>query len=393
MILTAKQQEALKIAVDRYNLGEKFTVISGYAGSGKSTVVRFIIDALQVNPQQDVSYVAFTGKAAKVLAQKGCPNAITAHKLLYMARPTPDGGYIYTPKPMIDTPIVVVDEISMLPKKMWDLLLTHQVYVIACGDPGQLPPINPDDDNHVLEHPHVFLDEIMRQAQESEIIRLSMHVREGGSLSDFVCAGTEVQIIDASQVVEGMYTWADQVLCATNNRRNEVNQILRKIKGFGPEPCVGDKVISLRNHWDDLSFPSGNPLTNGTIGYLEEYAKTSLWVPSFIYKDNDIPVARITMRAENDDEFCVTADYKCLATGEKTLDPKQEYIMNKNKRYPNAPYEFVYGYGITTWKAQGSEWDKVLAFEEDFPYDKETHQKFLYTTITRAKNKLVLVKK
>jgi exodeoxyribonuclease-5 len=99
------------------------------------------------------------------------------------------------------------------------------------------------------------------------------------------------------------------------------------------------------------------------------------------------------MRAEDDDEFCVTADYKCLATGQKTLDPKQEYIMNSNKRYPNAPYEFVYGYGITTWKAQGSEWDKVLAFEEDFPYDKETHQKFLYTTITRAKNKLVLVKK
>ena len=67
----------------------------------------------------------------------------------------------------------------MLPTDMWNLLLSHHIYILACGDPEQLPPINPKDNNHVLDNPHVFLDEIMRQAQESEIIRLSMHVREG----------------------------------------------------------------------------------------------------------------------------------------------------------------------------------------------------------------------
>jgi len=53
-----------------------------------------------------------------------------------------------------------------------------------------LPPVpdgNEDPDNHVLDHPHIFLDEIMRQAQESEIIRLSMHVREGNPLLTFPC--------------------------------------------------------------------------------------------------------------------------------------------------------------------------------------------------------------
>ena len=103
----------------------------------------------------------------------------------------PNGTYKFYPRSRgeMEYKIVVVDEVSMLPRPMWELLMTHNVYILATGDPGQLPPINPDDDNHVLDKPHVFLDEIMRQAQDSEIIRLSMHIREGQPLSTFECAG------------------------------------------------------------------------------------------------------------------------------------------------------------------------------------------------------------
>ena len=105
---------------------------------------------------------------------------MTAHKLLYWASPTPSGKFVFRPKTKFEDyyQVIVVDEISMLPKTMWDLLLRHKIYILALGDPEQLPPVDKDEDNHVLDNPHVFLDEIMRQAQESEIIRLSMHVRE-----------------------------------------------------------------------------------------------------------------------------------------------------------------------------------------------------------------------
>ena len=63
MQLTNKQEKGLLISIERYKAKEKYTVISGYAGSGKSTLVRFIIDALDVN-EEDVCYCAFTGKAA-----------------------------------------------------------------------------------------------------------------------------------------------------------------------------------------------------------------------------------------------------------------------------------------------------------------------------------------
>ena len=392
MELTSKQEEGLRTAVQRYRLGEKYTVISGYAGSGKTTLVRFIVQSLGVNPEEDVAYVAFTGKAAKVLQQKGCPNATTAHKLLYKARPKADGKYIFTPKDFIEYKIVVVDEISMLPRTMWELLCSHPIYIIACGDPGQLPPVSSDEDNHVLEHPHVFLDEIMRQAKESEIIRLSMHVRDGLPLSSFEPTGAQVQIINPSQVVTGMYEWADQILCATNRTRNNINQQLRALKGFGPEPQIGDKIISLRNHWDDLST-AHNALTNGTIGYLTEYVKQDLYVPRYIVSSGKIPVLLANFHTEDDDDFHnLYLDYNSLAIGEKLLDSRQEYQMRKSKTCPDAPYEFVYGYAITTHKAQGSEWDRVLVFEEKFPFDKEEHARWLYTACTRSASKLVLVR-
>ena len=72
MILTKKQEEGLRIAVERFKNGEPYTCIAGYAGTGKSTLIKYIIAALDI-PPEEVSYVAYTGKAAQVLRQKGCP--------------------------------------------------------------------------------------------------------------------------------------------------------------------------------------------------------------------------------------------------------------------------------------------------------------------------------
>ena len=70
MILTKRQEEGLRTAVARHRAGEKYTVIAGYAGTGKSTLVRYIIDALNVEEDR-VCHCAFTGKAAEVLKKKG----------------------------------------------------------------------------------------------------------------------------------------------------------------------------------------------------------------------------------------------------------------------------------------------------------------------------------
>ena len=69
------------------------------------------------------------------------------------------------------------------------------------------------------------------------------------------------------------------------------------------------------------------------------------------------------------------------------------YLLKKsNYSSINPPFDFTYAYAITCHKAQGSEWDKVLVHEEGFPFSEEEHRRWLYTAVTRAKNKLVLVK-
>lgn len=402
MVLTRKQEEGLKIALERYKHGEKYTCISGYAGTGKSTLIKFIIAAMNLK-EEDVRYIAYTGKAANVLKNKGCPGATTAHKLLYYAKLMPNGKYFFKPK----TPremmaegikIVVVDEISMLPKTIWNLLCSYSFYILACGDPEQLPPVpdesGEDPNNHVLDHPHVFLDEIMRQAQESEIIRLSMHIREGKPLFTFPMVEEQVKIIQKKDLTVPMFMWADQILCATNRTKNAINQQIREVKGFDlNHPQVGDKIINLHNEWNIMSNHN-NPLTNGVIGTIKEIETQKWYYPFWLRNESlSVPIITATFSGdEQDEEFTMLSfDEQEFLTGTPSLNGKEEYKIKKRLEMP-IPLHANFGYAITVWKAQGSEWNKVLLFQETgWPKDINERRKYMYTGITRAIDKLVVV--
>lgn len=390
MTLTNRQEAGLKLAVARYKAKEPWTCIAGYAGTGKSTLVKFIIAALNLQPE-DVAYVTFTGKAASVLRHKGCPNAMTAHKLLYFSKRMPNGRFVFRPRPSLEGnySLIVVDEISMLPNDLWELLLSHKKHVIALGDPFQIPPIDKKADNHVLDKPHIFLDEIMRQATESEIIRLTMDIRDYKAPEYF--KGEEIQVLRPHEVVDGMYHWADQIICATNRKRHEINNYMRQAAGRGIEPESGDKIICCRNCWDKVDMTGDNALVNGTIGTLGEFAAGFQSYPIFGFPEVPVMHAQILTTDGVFEE--VVMDYQALKEGKPFLTSEQAYQIYRRPDLKNLePVEFNYGYAITGHRAQGSEWDKVLVFEEKFPFDKEEHARWLYTAATRASDKLVLVR-
>lgn len=392
MQLTKKQEEGLRIAVQRYRDREKYTVISGYAGAGKSTLVKFIIEALQVDPDQ-VVYTSFTGKACQVLQKKGNKNVCTLHKLLYESIPKPDGTFFRKIREFIEYDIVVVDEVSMAPKELMDVLFNFPVYVICLGDPFQLPPVDKNADNHLLDHPHIFLNEIMRQAEESEIIRLSMAIREGKIIDYY--KGKEVQILRRNELTTGMYEWADQILVATNDTRKRINSEMRTLLGKSGDPQDGDKVICLRNYWEKFS-DNDNPLVNGTIGTIHNTFSSFVTFPPTIrdleHRKIDVLIAQFVSDS-NEDYGILDMDKQMIITGNGVLDWKEKYQIGKNDLTKSLiPYEFTYGYAITGHKAQGSEWDKVLVIEEKFPFDKEEHARWLYTCVTRASEKLVLIR-
>lgn len=394
MVLTRAQEQAVKIAVERYEHGEKYTVISGHAGSGKSTVVRFIIDALSSKgiKETDVCFCAYTGKACQVLQNKGNKNVLTTHKLLYDFKPKPTGGFYRFPKKFLPYKVIIIDEVSMFPKDLMDLLLSHNnIYVIFLGDDYQLPPIDKKQDNHLLESPHIVFTEILRQAQESDIIRFTMKIRNGEKLP-ISYQSNEVQVYPKSELNMGMLHWADQILVATNANRKKINATMRQDLGKTGKLADGDKIICCRNYWDDASM-NGDALVNGTIGYVHSPFESFVRFPSYLYAEQDLPIFIGNFVSETGEDYAsITMDKKFMVGGENALDWKTAYRIAANLNYKDLlPKEFTYAYAITVHRAQGSEWDNVLVMEEAFPFGEE-HSRWLYTAATRAREKLVIVR-
>ncbi len=383
MELNEKQKEGLKIAVSRYREKKPYTIIAGFAGTGKSTLVQFIIQELGLK-EEDVAYCAYTGRAAQVLRNKNCPDAMTTHRLLFYSKEKADGTFEHKPRHHLERnyKLIVCDEISMLPKSFFVLMLSHGVHIIGLGDPAQLPPVSDEEDenHHLLDKPHIFLTEIMRQAEDNEIIRLSMDIRNGGTLDYH--KGKDVWIIPKKQLTDHMILTADTILCGTNSTRQIINVQYRE-KTFGkdvpPYPIENDKIVCLKNNYD-YDNGLGDPLINGQVGSINniKIKDTKLYKPEL--RANFLP-------SEGGTFGNVPMDYNLFVKGEQTINKDNYWKFKKQEK----PCLFDYGYALTTWKAQGSEFNKVVLMVENFPYEKDMRQKFLYTSITRSSEKLVIV--
>lgn len=393
MELNEGQKLAIETISQRYREGQPYSVLVGPAGTGKSASVPYIVQNLGLNPD-NVIYLAPTGKAGQVLKQKGCPNAQTLHKFLYNAAQDSKGEWHFTPKEELDVypPLIVADEASMIPPEIWRQLLTHKVPVLALGDDAQLSPISPEADNHLLDKPHARLTEIMRQAGGNEIIDLATAVRTN---QPYQPRNAEVRLASYLNLNTGHYEWGaqenSQILCALNETRRKGNRLVRNLKGYNPEkPEIGDCVIGLKNHWNFMSV-NKEPFTNGIMGRILDYEVKNVLMPFY----GKYKLMKATIRTEDGDIFKkVPIDYNCLVSGKKTLTDSQEVKIKRSKKWHGPlPFELDYGYVVSVWKAQGSQWDDVMLIEENFPYEALEHRRYLYTGITRAAKRLLFIRK
>lgn len=341
--------------------------------TGKSTIINHFIDLTGI--MEYTRFVTFTGKASLVLQRKGLP-ATTIHKLIYNAHKNyRTGRFYFTLKPELegDIRLIVIDEVSMVPMKLLKDLMSFNIPIVALGDPGQLEPIG--EDNGLLKAPDIFLDEIHRQAEDNSIIRLSMMARQKKPIP-YIYDDANVKVIRRDEVTMGMFCWADQVLCARNNTRRQINAEMREHLGFsGDLPNRNDKVICLKNYWDILN-DDGYPLINGTIGKVTGIVTG---------KDYGILGQKTLIDFQSDYSL---PNYYGVEIDSNIFKGNAPLVTNsKSKRLI---CEFDFGYAITCHKAQGSEFEKVLVYEEFLKSN--AHERWLYTAITRASQKLVLVK-
>ena len=182
---------------------------------------------------------------------------------------------------------------------------------------------------------------------------------------------------------------------ATNNSRTNCNKTVRTMLNRGPLPEDGDKVVCLENYWETFST-KGNSLVNGTIGYLNKpVLDTSIKLPYYLHLSiNPIIYMNTDIITDDDKFFDIYVDQKKIATGESLLEWRDKYILTQRKYRIGdwVPREFDYGYAITCHKAQGSQWSKVFILEENFPFKEQEHARWLYTAITRAEEKVIIVR-
>jgi exodeoxyribonuclease-5 len=394
MKLSPQQEEALDLVGRWLKKKDKpFFYLGGFAGTGKTTIAKLLIEGVN-------NYVcgAYTGKAALVMRNAGLRNAKTIHSLVYKPIPPSKLAYDdlykkyeatrdYTEKAKLerelveaqqlrfevdensaikDADLVLLDEVSMVNEIQGADVLSFGKPVLVLGDPGQLPPIH-GEGYFTAGDPDYMLTEIHRQAADNPIIKLATMARKG----EYIAQGEygDSLVCHSSQISRGMVKEADQLMCGTNATRRGANMKLRTIMGKQDiQPTAGERLICLKND-GKLGIFNGQMFTVEKI--IEDTGHTILM--------------------------------KVLPDGEEdTIEVRALSAFFKEYRYPGTlskmnfwdlkyGQQFDYAYCITVHKAQGSQFDFPILFDDGFAKrDIETRKQWLYTGITRAAKKLVI---
>lgn len=404
----------------------------GYAGSGKSTVLKFALDELELSPHRSakdgtcipgVVTATFTGKAALVLTRKGTP-ARTIHSLIYSVteateeeieaaakkvreaemsirtltgfdRTAAEAGieamrqalsamkkprFALNPQgDAADAKLIVLDEVSMVGEDMARDLMSFKKPILVLGDPGQLPPIKGEGAfTNVV--PDVMLTEIHRQAAESAIIRLATMAREGQPIG-FGSYDAHVAKMHKGDITPDQALRGGQLICGMNATRLQLNTAMRAAAGLAGEVLpsgAAEKIICLKNQ-NDLG------LINGMFLTLEDIVDEGSLYFSAVVTDED---GRRVGTPDPKGQPGRLRLYKGHFEDHIAFDRHRHDRDWKEKKHLT---EATFGWAITAHKAQGSQWENVIVWDDGLGRSDLDRRRWLYTAITRAERGLVLL--
>ena len=445
---TQKQAQLLKLLSNFIFNEDKdaLFLLKGYAGTGKTTSIGTFVNLLSLARKKSV-LLAPTGRAAKVIALYSKRPAYTIHKKIYFPKKQANGSieFVLQTNKHRNT-IFIVDEASMIPdsrqnQKLFETgsLLNdlisyvysgHQCKLIFVGDTAQLPPvkleISPALEADTLSYEYmknvagIELDEVMRQHKNSGILANATQLRLliKDDLQDFKF---EIDFPDIERLEDG-YDIEDALVNAydadgvedtafivrSNKRANQYNQQIRtKIRGQENDISTGDYVMVVKNnyYWLKESSDAGF-IANGDICKVERiYTIKELYGFKFaevLLKMIDYPdmpsfetvLLLDTLTSESPSLTYEESNKLYQAVREDYVDEKSKYkqfMAIKKNKYFNA-LQVKFSYAMTCHKSQGGQW-KTVFIEQPYLPDgvSKAYFRWLYTAITRAKEKLYLI--
>lgn len=424
---------------------DQIFVLKGYAGTGKTTTVRSLVQSLPALGGKTV-LLAPTGRAAKVLSNYTGKQAFTIHKKIYYRKPDHDGGMAFTLQQNLHTnTIFIVDEASMISSSgglagagsLLDDLISYvfngnNCKLIFIGDTAQLPPVgldvSPALDIEFLKASYYFqldwheLTEVVRQTENSGILTNATTIRNQiksqsdgkphfnlDGFKDIVRLGGD-ELEDALNSAYSKYGAEDtMVICRSNKRANIFNQQIRaRIRWQENELSTGDFMMVVKNNYFWLPDESkagfianGDIIELTSIGKIQEmhgFKFADVRMRMIDYPDEpeletrlllDTIMSEAPSLSQEDNKRLynsVSADYSDIA------DRRMRLKKVKEDGFFNA-LQVKFAYAVTCHKAQGGQWPCVFV-EQGYLTDEminKEYMRWLYTAVSRASEKLYLV--
>lgn len=440
-------QQTLLTKLAEFILGKNadhIFIIKGYAGTGKTTIVRSLVQSLPALNGKTV-LLAPTGRAAKVLSNYTNKQALTIHKKIYHKKPVYDGGFAFTLQQNLHTnTIFIVDEASMIANsgglnagRLLDDLVSYvfngtNCKLILIGDTAQLPPVgldvSPALDLEFMKATYYFqvdsfeLQEVVRQTKDSGILTNATSIRnqvkrnknempcfELANFKDIIrLNGDELE--DALNDAYNKYGAEDSmVICRSNKRANIFNQQIRaRIRWQENELSTGDYLMVVKNNYFWLPEESkagfianGDIIKLTSVGKIQEmhgFRFADVRMKMIDYPDEPELETRLLLdtimseapalsQADNKKLYeSVLQDYNDIA------DRRMRLKKVKEDPFFNA-LQVKFAYAITCHKAQGGQWPCVFV-EQGYLTDEMINTEYLrwlYTAVSRATEKLYLV--
>lgn len=364
------------------SLNNNFTITTGGPGTGKTTIIkgiiRMLVDTCHISPQ-NIALLAPTGRASRKLMEVCNIPAYTIHK--YLGWDKDNNTFSHNEINVCKEEYIIVDEASMIDTMlMFSLLKGTRLdsKFIFIGDYYQLPSVSQGQvlkdmiDSEVLEV--IKLNNLYRQKDGNYIINLAHEIKNKELSDNFLTKKEDYNFIEVDndyvltsikdiilKALEKGYREKDiQVLAPMYKSQNGIdnlNKMLQEI--FNPksndknELTVGNKTYREGDKVLELVNDSDNSISNGDLGYI----------------------INITNKEKNDNK-------------------KNEIIVDFDGNIVSfSPDKFInitHGYAISVHKSQGGEFNMVIIpFVNSFK--RMLYNKLIYTAVTRAKSKLILI--